>query len=395
MSNNPNENSSLSPNGSETNSDQNQPVQPSDGNQSAFSQIPQYERETIELRIQSPESEKQGRKPKRRKRRLRKEIRLALGLLICCVCAGLLFYLLFQMPSSSGHNSSLNTGSGTNHETGDQNAQSDPSYTVLIDPGHGGFDGGNVSDDGLYIEKDINLSVALKVRDELKRINPNANVILTHENDDVNWAIDEMSDLIGRTDLQKSSKADFFVSLHCNAFIGDDSVDGYTIFINSYDPFMKAFAHNLDEDFQKENWSELDAITEDYSLHVVSMGSIPSALVELGYMTNPDDMAGLVNEEVQNNIARAIAEAINTTYIENKSSLQDAKKVYQEKQAEKDTQIEQLRPEHLKQNPAENTQTDQQPAENTPESNPENPSDQPESSEGSDENPEGESAPAE
>lgn len=162
MSNNPNENSSLSPNGSETNSDQNQPVQPSDGNQSAFSQIPQYERETIELRIQSPESEKQGRKPKRRKRRLRKEIRLALGLLICCVCAGLLFYLLFQMPSSSGHNSSLNTGSGTNHETGDQNAQSDPSYTVLIDPGHGGFDGGNVSDDGLYIEKDINLSVALK-----------------------------------------------------------------------------------------------------------------------------------------------------------------------------------------------------------------------------------------
>lgn len=84
---------------------------------------------------------------------------------------------------------------------------------------------------------------------------------------------------------------------------------------------MKAFANNLNDDFTEVGWSKLDSITEDYLLQLVSLAPIPSILVELGYMTNPSDMAGLVDENMQNQIAYAIAKAINDTYTENESCL--------------------------------------------------------------------------
>ncbi|WP_289219899.1 N-acetylmuramoyl-L-alanine amidase family protein [Ileibacterium valens] len=279
-------------------------------------------------------------KKKKRKRRLRKPIRYALLAICAGLCAWLLYFLLFQVTGShlkSGNNSVISSTPN----------QKEESYTVLIDAGHGGFDGGNVSEDGLYLEKDINLQIALKVKAAMAEINPKANVLLTRDDDNVEWAFDEISDLIGRTTQQKESNADFFVSLHCNAFLGDSTVQGYTLFINSYDPFMKAFANNLNDDFTEVGWSKLDSITEDYLFQLVSLAPIPSILVELGYMTNPSDMAGLVDENMQNQIAYAIAKAINDTYTENESLLEQSKTVYKGMQAEKDKTIAENAPGYM------------------------------------------------
>ncbi len=300
--------------------------------------------QTIEMKTRPAGSVPPVKKKKKKKRRLRKEIRYALAAIAVVLAAWLLYSLLFrtgntssQTPDSSG--SSGNVSASQNQGSSDTNAEG--AYTVLIDPGHGGFDGGNVSDDGLYMEKDINITIAQKVKADLEALNPKVRVIMTRNDDSLDWAEDEISDLMGRTNKQKETNADFFVSLHCNAFPGDASVEGYTLFINSYDPFMKKLAENLDGDFQESGWSQLDGIVEDNALHVVSLASIPSILVEMGYMTNPNDMAGLVDESTQDTIAQSIAQAINDTWLENEALLKQTKQIYKEKQPKKDALISQ------------------------------------------------------
>lgn len=57
--------------------------------------------------------------------------------------------------------------------------------TVLLDAGHGGMDGGNVTND--VLEKDLNLSITNKVAQYLKELNPNIDVKLTRPTDETPW----------------------------------------------------------------------------------------------------------------------------------------------------------------------------------------------------------------
>lgn len=272
---------------------------------------------------------------KRRKRRLRKEIRYFLWALLAAVVIFGVYEgtrLIQAQNSITSPDKNPAADSSQTASAPDQTKEKDnePSYTVLIDPGHGAFDPGNVAgEDESILEKDINLNVAEKVKTELEKINPNAKVILTRNSDDIPWADNELDDLYGRVDLQKSTNADFFVSIHSNAFPGDPEVQGYTLFVNSKDPFMNTMAEDIDKAFVKEGWSSLDDIIADNMLHVVSLAVVPSMLIEMGYMTNPDDLAGLVDEETTDRIAKAIAEGINEAVVQHPEQLAQSKKVYQ------------------------------------------------------------------
>ena len=88
-----------------------------------------------------------------------------------------------------------------------------PGFCVVVDAGHGGSDGGTVS--GKAVEKDINLSVALKLKAILE--NDNIEVILTRSSD-------ENMSLAERTSVVNDSNADFFISLHCNYYEKDTQI---------------------------------------------------------------------------------------------------------------------------------------------------------------------------
>ncbi|NBJ94816.1 N-acetylmuramoyl-L-alanine amidase [bacterium 1xD42-62] len=88
-----------------------------------------------------------------------------------------------------------------------------PGFCVVVDAGHVGSDGGTVS--GKAVEKDINLSVALKLKAILE--NDNIEVILTRSSD-------ENMSLADRTSVANDSNADFFISLHCNYYEKDAQV---------------------------------------------------------------------------------------------------------------------------------------------------------------------------
>ena len=92
-------------------------------------------------------------------------------------------------------------------------------YAVMIDPGHGGNDGGTSNGD--VIEKDVNLNVSLKLAEFLK--SQGIEVFMTRD-------ADNYVSLEERVYKTNQTTADFFVSLHCNYFEEDASMDGFEAF---------------------------------------------------------------------------------------------------------------------------------------------------------------------
>lgn len=88
-------------------------------------------------------------------------------------------------------------------------------YTVVLDAGHGGEDGGTVEQTAM--EKEINLAVVLKMRELLE--NQDIRVVLTREQD-------MFMKLEERVQVANGEKADLFVSIHCNYYEKDSSIYG-------------------------------------------------------------------------------------------------------------------------------------------------------------------------
>ena len=213
--------------------------------------------------------------------------------------------------SSSTTKSSANDNSITYKTYKDQH---ETVATVLLDAGHGGMDGGNVTND--VMEKDINLTITNKVADYLKELNPNIDVKLIRTTDDTPWFQDEFTDLDYRLEQQTAQNADYFFSIHCNSF-DDPSVEGMVFFVNPTDTVMKDLVTKIGENLQDINWTENSNIIDYEPLQLVTMSDIHSTLIELGYMTNEFDFKNLTDPVEQDKAAKAIAAAISDYIMEN------------------------------------------------------------------------------
>lgn len=97
--------------------------------------------------------------------------------------------------------------------TGDKSGKKD--LLIVLDPGHGGNQSGAVSKDGGTMEKDLNLTIALKLKEELENYE-GVRVLMTRDDDrDV--------DLDRRSEIAEEVQADLLVSLHNNAYGGNSS----------------------------------------------------------------------------------------------------------------------------------------------------------------------------
>lgn len=187
--------------------------------------------------------------------------------------------------------------------------------TVLLDAGHGGVDGGNITND--VLEKDLNLSITNKVAQYLKELNPNIDVKLTRPTDETPWFQDVETDLNYRQEQQKTQNADYFFSIHCNAFPEDPTVEGLVFFINPTDTVMKDLVNKIGDNLTSIGWTQNYNIIDYEPLQLVSLSDIHSSLVELGYMTNEFDFQKLTDPTEQDKAAKAIAAAISDYIMEN------------------------------------------------------------------------------
>lgn len=178
-------------------------------------------------------------------------------------------------------------------------------YTVCVDAGHGGSDVGAVGLDGSY-EKDDNLRLAQEVAKALKK--SGVNVIMTRSDD-------SDTQLDSRSKIANKAKADIFVSLHRNSTANPNTTKGIEIWIHSSGSERSYAAaddilSNLEEVGITANrgvriGTQGDS-DDDYA--VIRDTDMTSMIVEMGFMTNQDDL-DYFNENLEN-YAKAISNGV-------------------------------------------------------------------------------------
>lgn len=170
-------------------------------------------------------------------------------------------------------------------------------YTVVIDPGHGGTSSGAVYE-GIY-EKDITLPVSLKVADLL--IARGYNVLMTR------WD-DSSRTLTERSDFANAAKADVFVSIHANA-LSDFSFQGIMTFHHPNSIIGPQLAGYIQSAVLATTGGiDRGVRTENYA--VLRQTTMPAALIEIGFMSNHEELMLMLDDSYQNRIAQGIAQGI-------------------------------------------------------------------------------------
>lgn len=193
----------------------------------------------------------------------------------------------------------------------------DKQLTIVIDAGHGGVDPGKVGINGAY-EKDVNLSIALKLKDILKK--KKCNVIMTRESDEGLYCEGDTNrksaDLKMRAEIMNQDEVDYIISIHQNSFAGESS-HGAQVFYQSSSEVGKALA----EELQKELVASLD--TENHrqakandSYYLLKKTEKPIVIIECGFLSNREEADKLIQEEYQMQAAEAIAKGL-FSYFEN------------------------------------------------------------------------------
>ena len=169
---------------------------------------------------------------------------------------------------------------------------------VIIDAGHGAHDPGTISPTGIK-EKDINLRVAAKVANLLEQ--RNLPVVMTR------WQ-DTFIELEERAEIGNRRKAALFVSIHSDS-APSSSAQGFTIYVAagaSAESYRAA--HAINQAMEKTGMNNRGVREQDYRVLMKSKG--PAVLIELGYLSNPQDAARLADDRFRDRMAQAIADGI-------------------------------------------------------------------------------------
>jgi len=221
--------------------------------------------------------------------------------------------------------------------------------TVVIDPGHGGHDPGAVS--GGVREKDIVLDLAIRLGKKISSAYPDVKVIYTRDKD-------VFIPLFQRASIANRNKADLFISLHAN-YVSSPSASGtetftlglhrsqenlevakkensvilleedYTANYEGFDP-REAESYIMFENLQSEyqgqsidfaahiqkqfgqNLNLIDRGVKQAGFLVLRQASMPSVLVEVGFISNPNERKFLVSDSGKDKITESIFKAFST-----------------------------------------------------------------------------------
>ncbi|QDL09069.1 N-acetylmuramoyl-L-alanine amidase [Brasilonema octagenarum UFV-E1] len=171
---------------------------------------------------------------------------------------------------------------------------------ILLDPGHGGKESGASGPTG-YLEKDVNLVVSKLVRDEL--VKRGAKVVMTRQDDkEVS-----LSDRVAMIDKEEPAIA---ISIHYNSLPdeGDaEKIKGMGVFW--YHPQAHSFAVFMQKYIVSKLGRPSYGVFWD-NLALTRPASAPSVLLELGFMSNPNEFEWVTNVQEQKKLAKVISDGI-------------------------------------------------------------------------------------
>ena len=186
---------------------------------------------------------------------------------------------------------------------------------IIIDPGHGGEDGGAQSSSGI-LEKDINLSISMKLKAAFESLG--FETVTVRETDCLIYdsgcnAMREkkVSDIRNRMNIMLKYPNSIFLSIHQNHF-GQSKYHGAQVFYSKNDPQSKVIAEYIQnaivEKLQNENTRKIKPSgTEIYLLYHAKS---PAVMVECGFLSNGGEAQLLNDEQYQKKMAVAIVEGV-------------------------------------------------------------------------------------
>lgn len=182
---------------------------------------------------------------------------------------------------------------------------------ILIDAGHGGEDGGASGVGGL-VEKELNLDIALRLRDTLRLMG--FRVRMTRETD-VSLHTGEgkrkRSDLQTRLDAINAGDVDLCVSVHQNSYAGKGTARGAQVFCAPNGEVSRAFAESVRESLSRLRSENERAIkVAGSSVYILNNAKNPAVLVECGFLSDPLDALLLSKQSERAGIAFAIARGV-------------------------------------------------------------------------------------
>ncbi len=199
-------------------------------------------------------------------------------------------------------------------------------YTVVINAGHGGSDGGALGIDGVTREKTLTLALAKAIQQANQ--NDQLKIVLTRE-EDVDQTVNQVANYANQ------QGADLFISLHCNdvdkKFAA--SVKGMEIYI----------ADKTKTNFQTENYLLANQLANSLTgldipmtgiksrksgVYVLENVKSPSVLLETGFMSNTSDLNQLKNEVYQQKLAASILNGIQNYFANEEKGITIDKTIY-------------------------------------------------------------------
>lgn len=219
---------------------------------------------------------------------------------LVCVLLLIVCALMFLISTFSAY-SSLTTFA----------SQNENNVTIVIDPGHGGEDGGAVAEDGT-LEKNLNLSIAMKLKTVF--IQNGFNVITTRETDEAIYddGIESLrdkktSDMKNRLAIFNDNPNNVIISIHQNKF-EQSKYYGTQIFYSGNNSQSLVLAENIKQSvvslLQADNTREIKEA--DKSIYLLYNSENPAVIVECGFISNQNELNLLKNDEYQGEMALTI-----------------------------------------------------------------------------------------
>ncbi len=230
-------------------------------------------------------------------------ISFAVSLLIILILAA--FFIVASLVSSTGYSQRV-YAMNSERIMGVFKTNPKTSLTIIIDPGHGGEDPGAVASD--VLEKDINLAVALKIK-EFAALS-DLDIVMTRTDDRMLYNSGEESrkkfyDLYNRLKFAETYPESIFISIHQNKF-PQENCRGLQVFYG----LMNEKSILLADSIQK---STLMVLSDNHrvskpgrNIYLLENCQVPSVIIECGFISNAEEARMLTDEDYTDKLAFSI-----------------------------------------------------------------------------------------
>ncbi len=197
-----------------------------------------------------------------------------------------------------------------------QSLSKNTSVQVVIDAGHGGRDGGAISDGGI-VEKDLNLSLSFMICDYLTacgikcKMTRKEDFLVCDENDPSIKGKVKMTDLKNRLEIAQSNPEAIFVSIHMNKF-PMEKYRGTQVYYSRNNEYSAEIAESVRKSVVQYLQPDNKRVCKSAgsSIYILDRISVPAVLIECGFLSNREECELLSDEEYRKKLSLVISEGI-------------------------------------------------------------------------------------